>query len=496
MDIKRLWSRFWTWLRSWKLTRATPGAATSPPPGTGAATGPATGASAATPTVAPAAASAASTGPSTAAPAAAAGAPPAGPAGGGAPPPSGHDPEPVMIYPGIYWAVIIGYIILQVLLLLWNWANGYWDPKNTFSVLGIEWNLGSGILLAQLVHLGLSATKYVRTNELGLITFFGKPVNEVGPGWIFIPIGLLFFEKFVVSTQEAQFPDDPEFVQLGDDKIPLQTVTLPDGTVKMKVRPIRVNSGGTETANKSAALNSQMTIVINGVVRYRIQRGYGFAFKIAIGSFEEAERQMRDTWENTAKVQCSTRPPSRIIQDAAAIDAAILINIRSLVRSWGIAIENATMLAPDLSHEVAIALASVTIAKSTADATRAAADASRYKFTEEGEGRAAALKAELTAQGEGNKRIMDEMKVDGRSVLSAQTVQKAVGEGDLIIGTQGVESIMGLVDAGARRFTNRRKKGGPAPAGSTPPPSGPASGTPSGPASAPPSGSTPPASTP
>lgn len=76
--------------------------------------------------------------------------------------------------------------------------------------------------------------------------------------------------------------------------------------------------------------------------------------------------------------------------------------------------------------------------------TRTTADADEYKLSKEGKGRGKAREEELAGEGRGYKRAAKAIGTTAENVLTAQVARDTVGQGDLILGADGIALALGF----------------------------------------------------
>lgn len=335
-----------------------------------------------------------------------------------------------------YVAAIAAFgLITAVAILLWFVPAGIHVGDHT---------LQYGHLLSAFCFVYFIASwQAVQTDEMAGIMVLEVPAKEVGAGWHFVPLWIAELHRVPLSVQQIQFPGDPEKVFKGKDDQP-----LPQGMF----RPIRATTHAPkENASKDDKLNVQMTVEITFSVRWMVRRDSSFfTFFINIPGRNWAEKkanveqQMRDSGETDLIEEIAEHTLGEVLSDIATINRKLSTCIQVNVEDWGISIREARMQTPDLTHDLNRALAAIPTARAKLEATITNARGEKIRLTEEGAGRAAAIKAEVAARGEGLKAAADALGMEGAEYASLETVREAVGEGDLIIGTEGVEKLLGL----------------------------------------------------
>lgn len=337
---------------------------------------------------------------------------------------------------GKYYQWVVGGIALLFVLSI------------VFSLLQIGIHIGEltlpygVVLLVFLIAYILASIRFVQTDEIGGIMVLERPAKEVEAGIAFVPLWLTELHTFPLSVQQTQFPADPELISKRRDA---------EGLLPGQVRPIRITTHAPRKPKDSDdMLDVQMTIEVTFAVRWQIERGDFFNFFVNIpgdgweAKKAEINRQMRDSGETDLVEEVSKYTLGEVLKNIETLNGGLATCLQENVGHWGILILEARMQTPDITHELNIALAGIPTARANAEATVTNAEAEKIRLTREGEGRAAAKRAELTAEGEGLIGAARALEMEGQDYLALQIARDTVGEGDLIIGLEGVEKVIGL----------------------------------------------------
>lgn len=322
------------------------------------------------------------------------------------------------------------------------YAAGQWETPLDWGV-----TVGQAIISLQIVWLAASF-KVVPVDEIGIVLGYGLPMAKVSRGPKLVIFGIFQLERFPAEVMNDQFPADPELIQKTPDEQPLETVTvtLPDGSTitRQKVRPIRITtSKAKDKLGEKDLLNVQMTVEFTFWVRWQIQDPAEFILKVG-GSIEGAKKHMRDTGESLLNNEVTARTPSELISDFPKLQDELYKAIDRSITGWGIEIEEVGLTSPDLNHEVAASLRNIPIAKSNAEQVAIAAAGERKRLEEEGAGRGKAREEELAGEGRGYQRLGKSIKIDPAAALQAQVARDTIGEGDVILGADGITQLLGL----------------------------------------------------
>lgn len=347
--------------------------------------------------------------------------------------------------PLFYLAAIVIWIVLLMCVALLGYYL-YWETPAT--VAGYSFSSVGKVLLTVDILLIVASIKWLDTDEVGALVFWGLPIIVLKRGPKLIPFGIFQLKRFPGVYVQTQFPDNPEFIQKTDDKEPLETVrvTTPDGKVieRTKVRPIRITTGGPKKElGDEDILNVQMTVEFTFWVRWIIVDPLLLIVNTS-GDVEEALRQMRDTGESLLNAEVTKKTPSELLSQFKEIGQALHKAIADAVKGWGILVTSADLTSPDLNHEVASELRNIAKAKANAKQVRVTADATAYNLEKEGIGKGRARQAELAGEGRGYRDAAKAANLSTREMLQAQIARDTVGEGDLILGTEGISSALGI----------------------------------------------------
>jgi regulator of protease activity HflC (stomatin/prohibitin superfamily) len=345
----------------------------------------------------------------------------------------------ITVSPYLYPVILMLYGASNLILFMIAFA---------FSEFNSAFTWGGFILALQMGHLALSF-KNVNRNEIGGVLFYGKAVKEVDSGIVFVPLGLLQLVTLPVYPIQVQFPGDPEKIFKGSDE---EYFKLSEEERKKFTLPIRALSGEPEkTGNPTSVLETQMTLEVNFYVRWTVE--HFWVFLTRIGSVDEANRQLRDSGERVVVQAVSSRTPGVVVKELSEINTQLEEALEAITEDAGVRINEAAMLAPDLTHgvnqamrdtvtEKAKAAQKVIAAEATARETVLTAEAEEVRLTREGSGVAAAKMAELKALAEGAKAL-------GLTAAQVADLEKArafaSGNATVIVdGGKGASSLTGI----------------------------------------------------
>lgn len=298
---------------------------------------------------------------------------------------------------------------------------------------GIAFDSGPTAFLIALICLAASLRE-VGADDMAGAFCYGKALIRLPPGLHFLPFGLMQLRVASRTVQNFQCPGEPEQVQKGEDKIPLEAG---------KVRPIRAVTRA-PNSNETGILDTQMTLELNFVVQYAIIDIFDFVANYA--SISNIEKQLRDIGESTLAEEVTKRTPAGFIKEFPQINGLLVENVRGRFLNSGVNIISVRLVSPDITHEVSKELANIPIARAKAQQAEITSVGEKTRLTNVGQGAANAKLSMLSAQAKGEKEIMDALDVDGDMVIAAEAVSGLSDKTDvLILGQGGMRDAMSLV---------------------------------------------------
>jgi regulator of protease activity HflC (stomatin/prohibitin superfamily) len=315
-------------------------------------------------------------------------------------------------------------------------------------VMDEEWNWGEVTFLVTILFT-IASYRTVGPFDFGVRLFFGKVIDEVGSGLVFVPVGFCSLRKFSNLVQQAELPAEPEDIYRG-------TAEDPDGKniPKGKYPPIRIVFG--EPKNKGSQnvddpYNHRMAVEVTPVVRYRMVDAVKFVK--TIGSWESARRQIEDVVVATLNEKFSQMSPSEALKKLHKINLKLSGKngvIDSMLTDWGLDLESIRIKPFGFSHKLNDAVMAVPIAMQRKKVSIIDAEGARETKRLEGEGKGAAEKAELEGRAAGFKNMAETLKnlgVEGRMVLGAETARAVTnnpGQKTVVVGADGFSNLIGL----------------------------------------------------
>lgn len=357
----------------------------------------------------------------------------------------GRSPANVRENSGLYVVLLlIGVAVVTAMLIT---ALASWNIR-VLEVLGADFSGGPTMMIFIIAYLSLSL-KEVGADEVAGAFCYGKALKCLESGLHFLPFGLMQIKKNVRTVQSFQCPGEPETVQKGDDKIPLESG---------KVRPIRAVTRAPKDEEKDI-LDTRMTLELNFVVQYAVTDIFDYVANF--GSKETVEKQLRDIGEATLAEEVTKNTPRAFIEKLADINKSLVEATQMRFENSGVHIISVRLISPDITHDVSSALANIPVERAKAVQTVIKAGAEKTKRTKEGEGLAEAELALLNAQAKGRKAMMETLNVTGESILASEAVRGLSDKTDvLVVGAEGgMKDVMGLVK-GAQSALKAGKGGG------------------------------------
>ncbi len=363
----------------------------------------------------------------------------------------------IILNQALYFGALGAFVLLALAAVLLRSYTGGWLTK--FGIYNADFVT---ILLA--AHF-VCSWRGVSAGYIAGITIFNVPVLEVSSGFYWMPLGISELLLVPVSTQNEQFPGDPEKISKAPDD---------QGLLPGQVRPIRIMTGEPEE-DEDDILNERMMLEFLFSVRWRISdqaRDLGvFEFLLRLPGTTWSEKlrwvsiNMRDTGEGLLNKEVSVRSTGRVFKEIGPIGEALKTSIQEAFARTDILIEEVLLQSPDPGYTVAKALSLVPAARaeaksriitaqSTGSSTRIAAEA-------EYDARVALSKArarELAVEGEGMRDAAEALGVSGAEYLALQQAPKILGDKTIIIGGDGIAQALALAPNLVKTLGNQDKK--------------------------------------
>lgn len=297
------------------------------------------------------------------------------------------------------------------------------------TIFGLEWNWGLALFLAVILYT-IASLRQLGPTELGARILFGKPIDQVSSGFVFVPVGIFELEIAPAIFIQDELPSNPENIFRGDGQVP-----------EGKFPPIRIPFG-LPTEENDDPYDHRMTQEVVPVITWRIEDF--IKFLTTIGSKEEARRQMEDTAVAMLTEAFAKITPAVALSDLATKSDELLDAIDKRVDGWGIELKSVKIKAINFNHELNAAILNVPQATVNAKAAIITAEAKKRQMELEGAGAGNAEKAILDGRTAGLKNMVSELGIDGRAVLAAETARGITsnpGQKTIIAGSGGFSDL-------------------------------------------------------
>lgn len=336
----------------------------------------------------------------------------------------------------LYWGLTIGWFVLVTALVAMT------PEKSGFFGLSIPLR---GVVLGGVLIWLFSSIRVIAVDEIAIALVYGYPSITLTRGPKIGIRGVFQVQHFPAEVVQVQFPDEPELVQKTPDEVPLETVIVYDGDgnamERKKVRPIRISTRKSGTSDD--ILDTQLAVEVSFWVRWKITDPYEFILTSG-GDVDELIRQLRDSGESSLNEEITKRSTSELISEFNEVQKSLENKIKDDVIGWGVWIIGVGLNAPDLTHSLSSEMRNIASVKAKAQQTRITAEATRYATEQAGIATANAEKARIVAEGEGFKESAEIMGISTQELLAADVARKTIGEGDIILGTEGIVQAIGL----------------------------------------------------
>lgn len=326
----------------------------------------------------------------------------------------------------------------------WVWVGGFYlftllvSAVMSVVLIGSNWNWGLALFLA-LVLYTIASVRKLGPTEQGVRIFFGKPVDQVSSGFVFIPFGLFELKIFPCSIIQNEFPDNPEKIYRGKDG---DHGIIPSGLKP----PIRIPFGVPGTQGDSVLdrdpLNQRLIEEVVPIVRWKITNC--IAFLTTIETTEDAATQMEDLCVATLSEEFGKLTPAQVVANYQPHNDTLTRELQEAVNTWGITIESAKVKVINFSHELNKAIQTIAEKTATGKALTIEAEGLKKAATLKGEGAGSAEKAILDGRTAGLKNMTTELGVNGAAVLAAETARGITnnpGQKTIIAGSGGFKDL-------------------------------------------------------
>lgn len=321
-----------------------------------------------------------------------------------------------------FWAgVVAGYSVLLVVAI----TVGLFPT----TIADVKWNWGLAIFLS-LVLYTIASFRKIGPTELGARLFFGKPIDQVSSGFVFVPFGIFSLEIAPAVFIQEELPSDPENIFRGEG-------TIPEG----KFPPIRIPFG-LPTEENDDPYDHRMTQEVVPVITWRIVDFVKFL--TTVGNVKDAKKQMEDTAVAMLTEAFAKITPAVALKEMETHSQNLNNSINDIVDDWGIELKSARIKAINFNHELNTAILGIPQATVKAKAAIITAEADKRKAILAGEGKGGAEKAELSGRSAGTKKMMDDLGLSANAILAAETARAITnnpGQKTIIAGSGGFNDL-------------------------------------------------------
>ena len=361
--------------------------------------------------------------------------------------------------------------VLVVFLLLFNFTEPYTITEGiTFSWTKL-WVYTS---IAYIIF-SYRFLDPVGTDQSGAITFFDRPIGNVGAGPVFAPYLLFDVKKVTSLAIQKEMPGEPQDIYRGplDTKVPLPKGMVPPIRIQFansienddKAKEIlrdeydavgknKKVSFSAETSSKSEdGLTKRVTAEPFPVIRFIIKDVSKFLRNI--GSVDAALRQIEDEMFSVLTRLYTKMSVAQALQNIDWINIHLFNAVQNRIggegtsEPWGITLQDAYVKYIYTSHGVNTAIAEAAQAPFEKQKVIIAAEASKKSKILNGEGDALAAymltHKTLDAQTTALKKRAEDLGITGEEAI-AQFVAAELAKGDnsIILGSEGLGQLVTL----------------------------------------------------
>jgi len=325
--------------------------------------------------------------------------------------------------------------------------------------------------------------------EIGLRIILGVPNDELESGPPFAPIGIVTIEKTVRTTQQREFPEEPQNLfrpKKGGDETPPpgmlpplrvtfagnnltydQAILVFEDDVSFERVPgnpnTRISFDQTVTDNDGLA-NSRITAEVAHTCRLRIYNLRAFVQNIPPHSvtgkrIDEAFRQIEDEQAIVINTILTKMTVAQALRNLTWLNAVMFRRVSRRIGAdigtgkslkWGCDLEGSSIKTITFNHGLNNAITAVGESSFTAMTTVKVAEGERQATIFKGQGVAQAAydlaKKTLEGQAAGLAEVAKVAStVKGRAAIQADVARAIAGSGNtVIVGAEGVTQLLGL----------------------------------------------------
>ncbi len=342
----------------------------------------------------------------------------------------------------VIW-VTIAYVLFLLLIIVLSFFST--------TIFGEDLNWGLAMFLSIVLYT-IASLRKIGPTELGARILFGKPIDNVYSGFVFVPFGIFELLTAPCVFIQSELPSDPEHIYRGKGEVPpnmFPPIRIPFG---VPIKPV-VGDGTLE----DDPYNQRMTQEVVPVITWKIDDFV--TFLSSIGSVKEAARQMEDVSIANLTESFALITPAVALKDLLGFSDKLKTTIEAATNEWGVSIRSAKIKAINFNHELNESIIGIAQAHVKAKAAIITAEGEKKKRLLEGEGAGLAEKAVLDGRTDGLKKMMTNLGLKGSEVLGAETARGITnnpGQKTIIVGADGFGKLAAVAGTVLEETLNRK----------------------------------------
>lgn len=198
----------------------------------------------------------------------------------------------------------------------------------------------------------------IKATEVGMLTYFDKPIRDLEKGLYFAPLGIYGVEKEIGTIFQDELPSDPERIYRGDGNTPAGMFP-----------PIRVKFGQADPADillQDDPYNVPMVAEVPVVVEWQITSLT--TFRKQIGTVENARRMFADKATSVFGDRFANMTPAKAALGLAQISQELENKLKDELTDEGVSVRDAYVKPLIFSHELNTSVVNVSISGQKAKA--------------------------------------------------------------------------------------------------------------------------------
>jgi len=382
------------------------------------------------------------------------------------------------------WEVEINFtitnlLIFGVVIILWVTGN----PDSS-------WSWGWFVFFLQIFWV-LASFKQIGPDEIGVRLFFGKPIDQIGPGLVFVPIGFVQLRKLPTTDIPVEIPAEPEKVDKGNQDNPMEGKVPPIRIVQPSWKEAKYFddkgkltltfdqlSPKRKAAIKEDPLSRGITTEINVRLIYYIEGGIPYIKHIGGEDPSAVRERTKDAITATLQSVLSKVTPREALAHKDLISKLVLKSVEKLVGEkqkggkpnnqwWGINIRATEVMQIDPGETINREMAKAAAANFVRQKTVEDAKATKAALTLEGQGEGAKRKSIHLGESEGlAAKALIASTAAGLEVSRLETVRAALSSGNhttVVAGSSLEGAVLGTIEAALKRSATPTPPPAPAP---------------------------------